>query len=95
MDYVPDVAAFKKLSFKGADSYVCESKLKRVRPFYKEQFEYIKSIVSPEVSIIFTSCSYGDLTVSLLGVTRSKNHHVCSGMVPPPSWSVRLQPGCV
>lgn len=23
MDYVPDVAAFKELNFKGADSYLC------------------------------------------------------------------------
>ena len=23
MDYVPDVAAFKKLDFKGADTYIC------------------------------------------------------------------------
>ena len=23
MDYVPDVAAFKELDFKGADSYIC------------------------------------------------------------------------
>jgi hypothetical protein len=50
MEYVPDVAAFKKLDFKKADSYMCVGKLKRARPFYKEQFEYVKSIVSPEVS---------------------------------------------
>ncbi|EMD41171.1 hypothetical protein CERSUDRAFT_80798 [Gelatoporia subvermispora B] len=48
MDYCPDVKAFKKLSFKGADSYVCESKLKRTKQFYVPQFEALKKFTKPE-----------------------------------------------
>ncbi|EED83727.1 predicted protein [Postia placenta Mad-698-R] len=49
MDYVPDVDAFKKhASFKGAASYLCESKLKRTKPFYIGQFEALKTLTKPE-----------------------------------------------
>ena len=50
MDYVPDVAGFKKLEFKNAPSYICESKLKRTKPFYVAQFEALKALTRPEVS---------------------------------------------
>ncbi|KAK7694468.1 hypothetical protein QCA50_001654 [Cerrena zonata] len=48
MDYVPDVMAFKKLDFKKADSYVCEKKLRRTKPFYLYQFEELKKLTTPE-----------------------------------------------
>ncbi|KAM5537808.1 hypothetical protein V8D89_008576 [Ganoderma adspersum] len=48
MDYVPDIAAFKVLNFKGADSYLCVSKLKRTKPFYVPQFEALKALTAPE-----------------------------------------------
>ena len=48
MDYVPDVAAFKKLEFKGAASYVCTGKLRRTKPFYVEHFEALKALTKPE-----------------------------------------------
>ncbi|KAI0333365.1 UROD/MetE-like protein [Cubamyces sp. BRFM 1775] len=48
MDYVPDVAAFKKLDFKGADTYICVSKLKRTKPFYVPQYEALKAFTTPE-----------------------------------------------
>ncbi|EIN14151.1 UROD/MetE-like protein [Punctularia strigosozonata HHB-11173 SS5] len=59
MDYVPDVSAFKKLDFKKADSYLCKGKLKRTKPFYTSQFEYLKSITSPEEhgNIKITMCA--------------------------------------
>ncbi|KAA1472574.1 UROD/MetE-like protein [Dentipellis sp. KUC8613] len=48
MSYVPDTMAFKHHSFKKAASYICVGKLKRTKPFYKAQYEYLKSITSPE-----------------------------------------------
>ncbi|EPS99730.1 hypothetical protein FOMPIDRAFT_1024052 [Fomitopsis schrenkii] len=48
MDYVPDVDAFKKHNFKGAPSYICESKLKRTKPFYVGQYEALKALTKPE-----------------------------------------------
>lgn len=48
MDYCPDVAAFKKLDFHGGDSYVCEGKLRRTKPFYVSQFEALKTVTLPE-----------------------------------------------
>jgi len=48
MDYVPDVLAFKKHAFKNAASYICNAKIKRVKPWYKDQFESLKQFVSPE-----------------------------------------------
>ncbi|RPD54114.1 UROD/MetE-like protein [Lentinus tigrinus ALCF2SS1-7] len=48
MDYVPDVAAFKELDFKGADSYICVSKLKRTKQFYVPQYEALKALTAPE-----------------------------------------------
>ncbi|KDQ63463.1 hypothetical protein JAAARDRAFT_169300 [Jaapia argillacea MUCL 33604] len=48
MDYVPDIDAFKQASFKCAASYICQGKLKRTKPFYKDQFEYLKSVTKPE-----------------------------------------------
>ena len=47
MDYVPDVAGFKKLAFKNAPSYICEAKLRRTKPFYLAQFEALKSLTDP------------------------------------------------
>ncbi|TDL28618.1 UROD/MetE-like protein [Rickenella mellea] len=46
--YVPDVAAFAKLDFHGADTYICTGKLKRTKPFYKAQFEGLKKFTTPE-----------------------------------------------
>ncbi|KAL5534368.1 hypothetical protein ACEPAG_830 [Sanghuangporus baumii] len=59
MDYVPDVAAFKKLNFHGGDSYVCESKLKRTKPFYIDQFQALKASTKPEEhkSLKLTMCA--------------------------------------
>ncbi|KZT63901.1 UROD/MetE-like protein [Daedalea quercina L-15889] len=48
MDYVPDVDAFKKQNFKGAASYICESRLKRTKPFYVGQYEALKALTKPE-----------------------------------------------
>ncbi|KAI0686217.1 UROD/MetE-like protein [Earliella scabrosa] len=48
MDYVPDVAAFKVIDFKGADSYLCVGKLKRTKPFYIPQYEALKALTAPE-----------------------------------------------
>lgn len=48
MDYVPDVPAFKKLSFKNAASYLCTGKLRRTKPFYVPQFEALKALTKPE-----------------------------------------------
>ncbi|CDO69475.1 hypothetical protein BN946_scf184817.g35 [Trametes cinnabarina] len=48
MDYVPDVAAFKEHDFKGADTHICVSKLKRTKPFYVPQFEALKALTKPE-----------------------------------------------
>ncbi|GJE97271.1 UROD/MetE-like protein [Phanerochaete sordida] len=47
MDYVPDVAGFKKLAFKNAPSYICEGKLRRTKPFYLAQFEALKALTDP------------------------------------------------
>ncbi|KAH8120189.1 UROD/MetE-like protein [Phellopilus nigrolimitatus] len=59
MAYVPDVAAFIKLDFHGGDTYICESKLKRTKPFYKAQFEALKALTKPEEhkSLKITMCS--------------------------------------
>jgi len=59
MDYVPDVEAFKQHSFKGAASYLCESKLKRTKPFYIGQFEALKKLTQPEEhkNIKITMCA--------------------------------------
>ncbi|OCB90119.1 UROD/MetE-like protein [Sanghuangporus baumii] len=59
MDYVPDVAAFKKLNFHGGDSYVCENKLKRTKPFYIDQFQALKASTKPEEhkSLKLTMCA--------------------------------------
>ncbi|TFY82381.1 hypothetical protein EWM64_g1635 [Hericium alpestre] len=57
MSYVPDTAAFKHHSFKKAASYICEGKLRRTKPFYKSQFEYLKSITSPE--------EHGDIKITV------------------------------
>jgi len=46
--YVPDVAAFAKLNFKGADTYICAGKLRRTKPFYGPQFEGLKKFTNPE-----------------------------------------------
>ncbi|KAI0763249.1 UROD/MetE-like protein [Irpex lacteus] len=48
MEYVPDYVAFKKLAFKGADSYICKGKLRRTKPFYVQQFEQLKAFTKPE-----------------------------------------------
>ncbi|KZT09085.1 UROD/MetE-like protein [Laetiporus sulphureus 93-53] len=48
MDYVPDVDAFKQHSFKAAASYLCESKLKRIKPFYVDQYEALKQLTKLE-----------------------------------------------
>ncbi|TBU22674.1 UROD/MetE-like protein [Dichomitus squalens] len=48
MDYVPDIAAFKVHNFKGADSYICVSKLKRTKQFYVPQYEALKALTAPE-----------------------------------------------
>jgi len=49
MMYVPDVAAFMKLDFKKADSFMCTSKIKRTKPCaYGAEFERLKSLVKPE-----------------------------------------------
>ncbi|KAL6299977.1 hypothetical protein BKA93DRAFT_819683 [Sparassis latifolia] len=48
MEYVPDIAAFKATGFKGADSYICVSKLQRTKPFYIAQFESLKKLTAPE-----------------------------------------------
>ncbi|KAF8592041.1 UROD/MetE-like protein [Ramaria rubella] len=48
MTYVPDISAFKELDFKNAASYVCEKKLKRTKPFYKDQFLGLAKFVPPE-----------------------------------------------
>ncbi|THH11244.1 hypothetical protein EW146_g8102 [Bondarzewia mesenterica] len=58
-EYVPDTAAFKIASFKKASSFICESKLRRTKPFYKAQFEYLKKISPPEdvKNIKITMCA--------------------------------------
>ncbi|CCM06588.1 uncharacterized protein FIBRA_08866 [Fibroporia radiculosa] len=48
MDYVPDVEAFKIHNRNGVPSYICESKLKRTKPFYIGQFEALKKLTKPE-----------------------------------------------
>ncbi|KAI0037184.1 UROD/MetE-like protein [Vararia minispora EC-137] len=48
MDYVPDTAGFKELNFKKADSYMCKSKIKRTKSFYRAEFEYTKSLLPSE-----------------------------------------------
>ncbi|KAI0082201.1 UROD/MetE-like protein [Panus rudis PR-1116 ss-1] len=59
MDYVPDVAAFKKWDFKAADSYICQGKLVRTKPFYIPQFEALKKLTKPEEhkSLKITMCA--------------------------------------
>ncbi|KAI5121276.1 hypothetical protein M0805_002321 [Coniferiporia weirii] len=59
MMYVPDVAAFAKLSFHGGDTYLCENKLKRTKSFYKDQFLALKAVTSPEEhkSLKVTMCA--------------------------------------
>ncbi|KAH9949136.1 hypothetical protein B0H21DRAFT_729685 [Amylocystis lapponica] len=47
MEYVPDIAAFKAHEL-GAASYICESKIKRTKAFYIEQYESLKAITAPE-----------------------------------------------
>lgn len=59
MDYVPDVAAFKKLDFHGGDSHICVGKLKRTKPFYVGQFNQLKALTKPEEhsSLKITMCA--------------------------------------
>lgn len=38
MPYVPDIMAFKEHDFKNAATYLCDGKIRRTRPFYKDQF---------------------------------------------------------
>lgn len=44
MDYVPDVPAFKESKTTGVPSYVCDAKIRRVKPFYISQFEDLKRL---------------------------------------------------
>lgn len=46
--YVPDVAAFQAKGFKPAGTYVCTSPIKRTKSCYRADFEYLKSLVSPQ-----------------------------------------------
>ncbi|KIJ45667.1 hypothetical protein M422DRAFT_227389 [Sphaerobolus stellatus SS14] len=48
MPYVPDIMAFQELNFKNADTYVCTGKLKRTKPFYKDQFLGLAKFVPTE-----------------------------------------------
>ncbi|GJJ09543.1 hypothetical protein Clacol_003766 [Clathrus columnatus] len=48
MPYVPDIMAFKEHDFKNAATYICKSKIKRTKPFYKDQFLGLAKFVPPE-----------------------------------------------
>ncbi|EJU05314.1 UROD/MetE-like protein [Dacryopinax primogenitus] len=48
MDYVPDVAAFKALGFKGGETYLCTGKIKRTKPCYVPWFLALAKDVAPE-----------------------------------------------
>ncbi|KAF8528007.1 hypothetical protein BU17DRAFT_73667 [Hysterangium stoloniferum] len=58
MPWVPDIVGFKEHDFKNAATYLCVGKLKRTRPFYREQFLGLAKFVSPEEvkSIKLTCC---------------------------------------
>lgn len=49
MDYVPDVPAFKESKTTGVPSYVCDAKIRRVKPFYISQFEDLKRLTRSDV----------------------------------------------
>ena len=50
---VPDVAAFKAEGFKGAETWLCTGKIKRVRPCYVGAFEFLaKNVPADEVKYI-------------------------------------------
>ncbi|KZT13295.1 UROD/MetE-like protein [Laetiporus sulphureus 93-53] len=59
MEYVPDIDGFKAL--KGGATYICESKIKRTKPFYVGQFENLKRLTAQEEygHIKLTICAPG------------------------------------
>ncbi|KZO97851.1 UROD/MetE-like protein [Calocera viscosa TUFC12733] len=48
MDYVPDVKAFKIKDFKGGQTYICTSKIRRTQPLYVPSFQALAKMVPPE-----------------------------------------------
>jgi hypothetical protein len=38
---VPDIAAFKAQGFKGAETWLCTGKIRRVRPCYVDAFKFL------------------------------------------------------
>lgn len=46
--YVPDVAAFTAKGFKPAGTHVCTGPIKRTKPCYRPDFEFLKALVKPE-----------------------------------------------
>ncbi|KAG6919696.1 hypothetical protein DXG01_002642 [Tephrocybe rancida] len=46
--YVPHVAAFYAAGVKELPTFFCNGKIERTKPFYVEEFEYLKSLVAPE-----------------------------------------------
>jgi methionine synthase II (cobalamin-independent) len=50
---VPDIAAFKAEGFKGAETWLCTGKIRRVRPCYVSAFEFLaKNVPADEVKYI-------------------------------------------
>ena len=50
---VPDVAAFKAEGFKGAETWLCTGKIRRVRPCYVDAFTFLaKNVPADEVKYI-------------------------------------------
>ena len=50
---VPDVAAFKAEGFKGAETWLCTRKIRRVRPCYVDAFSFLaKNVPADEVKYI-------------------------------------------
>jgi hypothetical protein len=62
---------------------VCQGKIKRTRPFYTKQFEFLKSVVAAEV---FVALRRPDTSrILCLGCQEHKNHHVLSFLDAPAS----------
>ncbi|KAF5312745.1 hypothetical protein D9619_003436 [Psilocybe cf. subviscida] len=57
--YIPHIPILIAAGLKESDTFYCTGKIKRARPFYVEEFKYLKSLVSPEEvkNIKVTMCS--------------------------------------
>ena len=83
---VPDVAAFKAEGFKGAETWLCTGKIKRVRPCYVGAFEFLaKNVPADEVKYI-------KMTMVRPHTSQSPLPPIFSSSLPYKILTVRLPP---